>query len=152
MLKSDLGISQEVILQAGSRPLSKPDHHHTSTVCPPRPGMSLSYQEIIECRYIGLFSISKSISYRTSNIEYLDILKTSDFFSFFAENSPKIQKIPRKFRKPINQSPQQQRRKFQKFAENSENSPKILKIRRKFAENSENSENSPKIPQKEGLL
>ena len=50
------------------------------------------------------------------------------FLSFFAENSPKIQKIPRKFRKPMNQSPQQQqqqRRKFQKFAENSENLPKI---------------------------
>ena len=59
------------------------------------------------------------------------------FLSFFAENSknsPKILKIPRKFRKPMNQSrqQQQQRRKFQKFAENSEN--------------------SPKIPQKEGLL
>ena len=27
---------------------------------------------------------------------------------FFAENSPKIQKIPRNFRKPMNQSPQQQ--------------------------------------------
>ena len=56
------------------------------------------------------------------------------FLSFFAENSknsPKILKIPRKFRKPMNQSrqQQQQRRKFQKFAENSENSPKI---RRKF--------------------
>ena len=59
------------------------------------------------------------------------------FLSFFAENSknsPKILKIPRKFRKPMNQSrqQQQQRRKFQKFAENSKNSPKILKIRRKF--------------------
>merc|ERR1711988_1430083 len=72
---------------------------------------SLSYREFIECRYIGLFRISKSISYRTSHIEYLDILKTNDFFVFF-------------------------RRKFRKFAENSENSPKILKIRRKFAENS----------------
>ena len=30
MLKSDLGISQEVILQGGSRPLSKPDHHSSS--------------------------------------------------------------------------------------------------------------------------
>jgi len=56
------------------------------------------------------------------------------FLSFFAENSPKIQKIPRKFRKPMNQNPQQQqqqRRKFQKFAKNSENSenlPKIAKI------------------------
>jgi len=86
--------------------------------------MSLSYREFIECRYIGLFRISKSISYRTSHIEYLDILKTNDFFVFF-------------------------RRKFQKFAENSENSPKI---RRKFRKFAENSENSPKIPQKEGLL
>ena len=62
------------------------------------------------------------------------------FLSFFVKNSPKIQKIPRKFWKPMNQSPQQQQqcRKFQKFAENSENSPKIL---RKFSENSENSEN-----------
>merc|ERR1719167_1624340 len=53
------------------------------------------------------------------------------FLSFFAENSKNSPKIPRKFRKPMNQSPQQQqqRRKFQKFAENS-----------------------PKIPQKEGLL
>ena len=61
--------------------------------------MSLSNQEFIECRYIGLFRISKSISYRTSHIEYLDILKTNDFFVFFrrkfqkfSENSPKIQK------------------------------------------------------------
>ena len=56
------------------------------------------------------------------------------FLSFFDENSknsPKILKIPPKFRKPMNQSRQQlqQRRKFQKFAKNSENSPKI---RRKF--------------------
>ena len=53
------------------------------------------------------------------------------FLSFFAENSKNSPKIPRKFRKPMNQSrqQQQQRRKFQKFAENSENSPKI---RRKF--------------------
>merc|ERR1712156_949462 len=71
---------------------------------PLQPVMSLSYREFIECRYIGLFRISNSISYRTSHIEYLDILKTNDFFVFF-------------------------RRKFRKFAENSENSPKI---RRKF--------------------
>merc|ERR1712039_669861 len=76
-----------------------------------------SYREFIECRDIGLFRISNSISYRTSHIVNLDILKTNDFFVFF-------------------------RRKFQKFAENSENSPKI---RRKFAENSEN---SPKIRRK----
>merc|ERR1711872_1024781 len=66
-----------------------------------------SYREFIECRDIGLFRISNSISYRTSHIVYLDILKTNDFFVFF-------------------------RRKFQKFSENSKNSPKILKIRRKF--------------------
>ena len=108
-------------------------------------GVGISYREIIECQYIGLFSLSKKISYQTSNIEYLDILKTSDFFVFFrqkfsenSENSPKIpkthepkssttttmpkiQKIPRKFRKTMNQSPQQQQqcRKFQKIAENS---------------------------------
>ena len=46
-------------------------------------GMSLSYREIIECRYIGLFSISKKTSYRTSNIKYLDI----DLFCVFP---PKI--------------------------------------------------------------
>ena len=90
--------------------------------------MSLSYREFIECRYIGLFRISNSISYRTSHIEYLDILKTNDFFVFFrrkfqkiaenSENSPKI------------------RRKFWKFAENS---PKIQKIRRKFWKFAENS-------------
>ena len=106
-----------------------------------RPASSLSYRKFIECRYIGLFRISNSISYRTSHIEYLDILKTNDFFVFF-------------------------RRKFQKFSENSETSPKIQKthepkssttttapkipkIRRKFWKFAEN---SPKIPQKEGLL
>ena len=36
---------------------------------------------------------------------------------FFTENSPKIQKVPQKFQKPMNQSPQQQQRR--KFAENS---------------------------------
>ena len=46
--------------------------------------------------------MSKSISYRTSHIEYLDILKTNDFFVFF-------------------------RRTFQKFSVNSEKSPKIQK-------------------------
>ena len=105
------------------------------------PRHSLSYREFIECRDIGLFRISNSISYRTSHIVYLDILKTNEFFVFF-------------------------RRKFQKFSENSENSPKIQKthepkssttttapkipkIRQKFWKFSEN---SPKIPQKEGLL
>ena len=45
--------------------------HCTEFVCS-WAGMSL-YWEIIECRYIETFSISKSISYRTSNIEYLDM-------------------------------------------------------------------------------
>ena len=97
------------------------------------PGLR-SYREIIECRYIGLFSISKSISYRTSHIEYLDILKTSDFFVFFrrkfsekSENSCKIQIILLKFRKPENQSPQQKQQR-RKFAENSDNSENLLKI------------------------
>ena len=84
------------------------------------PASSLSYRKFIECRDIGLFRISNSISYRTSHIVYLDILKTNEFFVFF-------------------------RRKFQKFAENSENSPKI---RRKFWKFAENSENSPKIRRK----
>ena len=85
--------------------------------------MGLSYREIIECRYIGLFSVSKSISYRTSNIEYLDILKTSDFFVFFrrkfsenSENSPKIPKT------------------HEPKSSTTTTTPKIPKIRRKFAE------------------
>ena len=85
-------------------------------------GMGLSYREIIECRYIGLFSILKSISYRTSHIEYLDILKTSDFFVFFrrkfsenSENSPKI---------PKTHEP--------KSSTTTTTTPKIPKIRRKF--------------------
>ena len=89
----------------------------------PRSASSLSYRKFIECRDIGLFRISNSISYRTSHIVYLDILKTNDFFVFF-------------------------RRKFQKFAENSENSPKILKIRRKFWKFAENSPKILKIRQK----
>ena len=100
--------------------------------------MSLSYREFIECRYIGLFRISNSISYRTSHIEYLDILKTNDFFVFFrrkfqkfSENSPKIQKTHEPKSSTTTTAPKipKIRRKFQKFAENSENSPKI---RRKF--------------------
>ena len=72
--------------------------------------------------------------YIVSNLQYRVSRYSQNqwfFCLFFAENSPKIQKIPRKFRKPMNQSPQQQqqqqqqRRKFQKIAENSENSPKI---------------------------
>ena len=85
---------------------------------------SLSYQEFIECRDIGLFRISKSISYRTSHIEYLDMPSICLYFVFFrrkfsekSENSLEIPKILRKFRK---------------FSENSENSQKFLKIRRKF--------------------
>ena len=81
-------------------------------------GGSLSYREFIECRYIGLFRISNSISYRTSHIEYLDILKTNDFFVFF-------------------------RRKFQKFSENSENSPKIQKT---HEPKSSTTTTAPKIP------
>ena len=72
--------------------------------------MSLSYREIIEFRYVGLFRISKKISYRTSNIEYLNILKASDLFCLFSpkilwklwnfsENTPKILKIPKNCRK-----------------------------------------------------
>ena len=38
-------------------------------------GLSLLYQEINECQYIQTLRVSKSISYRTSNIEYLDMLK-----------------------------------------------------------------------------
>ena len=54
------------------------------------------------------------------NIEEYIVSNLQLFFCLF---SPKIL---RKFRKPMNQSPQQQqRRKFQKFAENSENLPKI---------------------------
>ena len=86
--------------------------------CGTRPASSLSYREFIECRYIGLFRISKSISYRTSHIEYLDILKTNDFFVFF-------------------------RRKFQKFSENSENSPKIQKT---HEPKSSTTTTAPKIP------
>ena len=65
--------------------------------------------------------------------EYLDILKTSDFFVFFrrkfsenSENSPKILKT----HEP-------------KSSTTTTTTPKIPKIRRKFAENSEN---LPKIP------
>ena len=67
-----------------------------------------------------LFRISKSISYRTSNIEYLNILKTSDFLSFFAENSPKIPKTHEP-KSSTTTSPKipKNRRKFWKFAENS---------------------------------
>ena len=70
---------------------------------------------------IGLFRLSKKILYRTSNIEYLDILKTSNLFCLFSA------KILRTFQKIL--------RKFRKFPENSKNSPKILKIRQKFLKN-----------------
>merc|ERR1719150_2131579 len=64
--------------------------------------------------------------YRTfSYIEYLDILKTNDFFVFFrrkfqkfSENSPKIQKT------------------HEPKSSTTTTAPKIPKIRRKFAENS----------------
>ena len=75
--------------------------------------MGLSYREIIECRCIETFRISKSISYRTSHIEYLDILKTSDFFVFFR----------RKFRKSPENS--ENNAENSKKSSNSENSPKI---------------------------
>ena len=81
-------------------------------------GVGISYREIIECRYIGLFSISKSILYRTSHIEYLDILKTSDFFVFFRR----------------------------KFSENSENSPKILKTHEPKSSTTTTTTTTPKIP------
>ena len=84
---------------------------------PARSGLSLSYREIIECRYIGLFSISKSIWYWTSHIEYLHILKTSDFLSFLAENSENSPKIL-KTHKPKSST--------------TTTTPKIPKIRRKF--------------------
>jgi len=90
----------------------------TLTSCWLRSGGSLSYREFIECWYIGLFRISKSISYRTSHIEYLNILKTNDFFVFF-------------------------RRKFQKISENSENSPKIQKT---HEPKSSTTTTAPKIP------
>ena len=87
-------------------------------------GGRISYREFMECRYIRLFRISKSISYRTSHIEYLDMPSICLYFVFFrrkfsekSENSLEIPKILRKFRK---------------FSENSENSQKFLKIRRKF--------------------
>ena len=97
-----------------------------SSSCPimqgrlPHPRVGVSYREIMECWYIETFSISKSISYRTSNIEYLDM----PLFCLFP---PKILQ------------------KFRKFSENSENSQKFLKIRQKFWKFAEISENSPKI-------
>ena len=79
-------------------------------------GMSLSYREIIECRYIGLFSISKK--YRIEPpISSISLLI---YFVFFRRKFQKLSgnlKILRKFRK---------------FSENSENLPKFLKTCRKF--------------------
>ena len=85
-------------------------------------GVGISYREIIDCRYIGLFSVSKSISYRTSHIEYLNILKTSDFVVFF-------------------------RRKFSENSENSEN-PWTKVLNNNNNNNAENSENLPKLRRK----
>ena len=94
--------------------------------------MSLSYQEIIECRYIGLFSISKKNRIKPPILSILILI-------YFVFLPPKIL------------------RKFQKFSGNpeipkiqkiSENSPKFQKIRRNFRKFAEISENSPKIPQK----
>ena len=65
------------------------------------------------------FQNIKSISYRTSNMEYLDIRKTSDFFVFF-------------------------RRKFRKLSENLENSPKIPKTHE--PKSSTTTTTTPKIP------
>ena len=103
-----------------------------------RAGLGLSYQEIIECRYIGLFSISKSISYRTSNIEYLDM----PLFCLFPPKFQKFSGNPKILRK------------FRKFSKNSENSEnpwtKVLNNNNnnnaENSENSKNSENSPNIP------
>merc|ERR1719284_1344163 len=98
-----------------------PDEFINGDICGPGSASSLSYREFIECRDIGLFRISKSISYRTSHIEYLDMPSICLYFVFFrrkfsekSENSLEIPKILRK------------------FSENSENSQKFLKIRRKF--------------------
>ena len=77
---------------------------------------------------ISDFSVYRRVYHIKPPISSISIFsKPVIFLSFFVENSPKIQKVPRKFWKSMNQSPQQQqqRRKFQKFAENSENSPKI---------------------------
>merc|ERR1712113_675924 len=60
--------------------------------------------EFIECRYIGLFRISNSISYRTSHIENLDILKTNDFFVFFRRKFQKIAKNSSKRRSSLRPS------------------------------------------------
>ena len=83
--------------------------------------MSLSYREYIECRYIGLFRISKSIS--LSNLPYR-VSRYSQNQWFFCLYSPKIL------------------RKFRKFPENSENPwTKVLNNNN----NAENSKKSPKI-------
>ena len=79
--------------------------------------MSLSYREFIECRYIGLFRISKSISYQTSHIKYLDMPLDMLLICLFPLKILENPKILRKFRK---------------FSGNSENSPEIQKIRRNF--------------------
>ena len=72
-----------------------------------------------------------SIRYALRYTEKSDI--SSDFFVFFrrkfsenSENSPKIQKIPRKFRKPMNQSPQQQQQQQQRRKGHAENSRSLF--------------------------
>ena len=79
------------------------------------PRMSLSYREFIKCRYIGLFRRVYRIKPPISSISICP--RYAFILSFSAENSPKNPKILWKFRK---------------FSGNSENSPKIQKIRRNF--------------------
>ena len=93
-------------------------------------GLSLLYQEINECQYIQTLRVSKSISYPTSNIEYLDF----DLLSVF------LPKILQKYSENSKKSPE-----IRKLSGNSETSLKIKKILRKFRKFSENSENSPQI-------
>ena len=72
------------------------------------PTLRIWYREILECRYIETFRVSKkSTSYRISNIEYLQCWKIVIYFVFFAEYS----EISPKFLKNC--------QIFWKFAENS---------------------------------
>ena len=84
--------------------------------------MRLSYREIMECRYIGLFSISKKYCIEPP-ISSISILIYFVFFRRkFSENSENSENP---WTKVLNNN-----------AENSKNSPKILKICQNFAENS----------------
>ena len=108
---------------------------------------------------INISNSDQRVAYRIGNLSNADI---SDFFVYrrVYRIEPPISSISI-FPKPMIS--------LSFFAENSKNSPKILKIprklrkpmnqsrqqqqqRRKFQKFAENSENSPKIPQKEGLL